>query len=311
MSDQDRPLEVADELASAYIDGEATPEEVVRVESDPGLLARADVFRSVAAKVRDLPVAGDEGRESAIAAALAAAGAEVPSQPRGDLEGARVQRRQRIQRAQRHRRYQWIAAAAVVAVGVLAGVRLLTGLGDDGDGDGVRNTAAGVVARDAARTDAASADSADGDGGAAMHADSATGGAAAGLGTDAQTEAADVGDDPGASAVFGVASTELGSFDTTGDLAEAVNTQLAGGAAPTTSATRAAGEALETPADDACVNQAMAADSSLAAVVLLGTATLDREPVEVIVFSTSDGGRVLLVVRPAPDCSPVERLGDF
>ncbi len=72
MSNSDPSL---DELVSAYIDGEATAEEIARVESDPELMARAHIFRSIDSIVAEPvtpPVTADAARESAIAAALAA-----------------------------------------------------------------------------------------------------------------------------------------------------------------------------------------------------------------------------------------------
>lgn len=57
-----------DELASAYLDGEATAEERAMVEADPDLLARAEQFRQAAAEVAS-PVA-EAGREESISQAL-------------------------------------------------------------------------------------------------------------------------------------------------------------------------------------------------------------------------------------------------
>ena len=62
--------EELDELASAYLDGEATAEERAMVEADPDLLARAEQLRHAAAEVAS-PVA-EAGREEIIAQALEA-----------------------------------------------------------------------------------------------------------------------------------------------------------------------------------------------------------------------------------------------
>ena len=62
--------EELDELASAYLDGEATAEERAMVEADPDLLARAEQFRHAAAEVAS-PVT-EAGREEIIAQALEA-----------------------------------------------------------------------------------------------------------------------------------------------------------------------------------------------------------------------------------------------
>lgn len=57
-----------DELASAYLDGEATAEEQAIVEADPALLARVEQFRQAATEVAN-PVV-EVGREKIIAQAL-------------------------------------------------------------------------------------------------------------------------------------------------------------------------------------------------------------------------------------------------
>lgn len=62
--------EERDELASAYLDGEATAEERAKAEADPALLARVEQFRHSAAEVAS-PVA-EAGREEIIAQALKA-----------------------------------------------------------------------------------------------------------------------------------------------------------------------------------------------------------------------------------------------
>jgi hypothetical protein len=120
--------ESVDELISAYLDGEATADEVARVDADPALLARVTELRTVVSAVAgpvDPPTA--EVREAHIAAAVAAAGA--PAEPTGgpaDLAEARAER------DRRRRRLAALSVAAAVLVAVLA-VPLLARLGDDGD----------------------------------------------------------------------------------------------------------------------------------------------------------------------------------
>ncbi|MGH9118827.1 MAG: zf-HC2 domain-containing protein, partial [Acidimicrobiales bacterium] len=60
------PSDDLDELVSAYLDGEATPEESARVDADPELQARVAGLRAVAAAVAG-PFAppSAEARESA------------------------------------------------------------------------------------------------------------------------------------------------------------------------------------------------------------------------------------------------------
>ena len=83
-----------DELASAHLDGATTPEEAARVESDPALLARVEVLRSVRAAVAlpDRPV-DPARRDAAIAAALAAVADEDAVL---SLSMARARRRQKV-----------------------------------------------------------------------------------------------------------------------------------------------------------------------------------------------------------------------
>src|SRR5262245_30967997 len=71
-----------DELASAYLDGEATPDERAAVERDATLLARVEELRAVrrvlAAPVPPRPAADVD---AAVAAALAATPSAVPGAP--------------------------------------------------------------------------------------------------------------------------------------------------------------------------------------------------------------------------------------
>ena len=64
--------EELDELASAYIDGEATSDEAARVESTPELLDLVDELRSVRASSLELPYPEEATKERHLAAALAA-----------------------------------------------------------------------------------------------------------------------------------------------------------------------------------------------------------------------------------------------
>jgi len=61
----------ADELVSAYLDGEAAPDEIVVVESNPELMARVDSMRAASGLVGQ-PVAPPAQKEAHIAAALGA-----------------------------------------------------------------------------------------------------------------------------------------------------------------------------------------------------------------------------------------------
>ena len=113
--------EELDELASAYLDGEATTEEATLVESDPGLQARVEELRAV----RDLVAApvevpSEEVRDQMIAQAL------DHRAPVVSLESAR-----RRLRAIPPQARVILAAAAVVAAIALVGVTIFEQQGDE------------------------------------------------------------------------------------------------------------------------------------------------------------------------------------
>jgi hypothetical protein len=112
MTDSDPSL---DELASAYLDGVATPDERSRVEADPALLTRVEAFRRVRHLLADAP-APPAGQPDAILARVLASRA-LP-RPEDELADRRSARRPRSVRVV-------AAAAAVLAVGFLAGALVL------------------------------------------------------------------------------------------------------------------------------------------------------------------------------------------
>src|SRR5450755_2532022 len=89
-----------DELVSAYLDGEATPDERTTVEGRQELLARVEQLRGVAVEVSRVEGADPAQREAAIAAALGAfdgGAGRASGEPAGvdDLEAIRRRRRSR------------------------------------------------------------------------------------------------------------------------------------------------------------------------------------------------------------------------
>ncbi len=110
-----------DELVSAILDGEADDADRARLEADPALQQRLASFRQVSQQVASATAPPSvDGRESAIAAALAAAPVEVSN----------------VTSITAARRRPWlVAAAAVAAVAVLAPLGFLA-LEDLGDGTG-------------------------------------------------------------------------------------------------------------------------------------------------------------------------------
>lgn len=112
-----------DELVSRYLDAEVTADEIVRVESDPALLARADEMRAAMAAVA-APVDISTADLDRIRAAAIAAGTTTPAVT--DLVVARART------LERRNRFLAVAAAFVfIAVGFAAVQNLSTGGDDD------------------------------------------------------------------------------------------------------------------------------------------------------------------------------------
>jgi hypothetical protein len=118
------------ELASAYLDGEATAAERALVESDAALMALVERLRQVRYAVADVPPAPPSVRDAAIAAALAAfdelpVGAAPPEQPVAPPKVASLERRRQM------RQMQILTAAAAAAVLVIGGFVVANRGGDD------------------------------------------------------------------------------------------------------------------------------------------------------------------------------------
>ncbi|MDH3300730.1 MAG: hypothetical protein OES24_09515 [Acidimicrobiia bacterium] len=196
MTDQELDL-----LASSFLDGEATPDEVAMIERDPALLARVEELRVAQSAMRaPVPRPSMQVKEDQLAAALAAfdaadqrttvmavdgaaettaeatseatsdAAAE-PTEGAGpviDLRAHRIRREQR--EAEAAGRMRWLSAAAGVLVFAAGAVFLISQTNNGGD-DG--EFAGDVPAAETAATESAEAQMAPaGDGGADVSADS-------------------------------------------------------------------------------------------------------------------------------------------
>ncbi|MXZ52307.1 MAG: hypothetical protein F4Z34_03870 [Acidimicrobiaceae bacterium] len=140
----------ADELVSAYLDGEATPAEIAEVEQDDVLMARVEQLRSVrdavAAPVAPMPA---ELRDQMIGAALAAADAET------------AQRREaRIVPIHRRRETLLAVAAAAVLLAAVVSAGLIASRGGDESADMAAAPTESAEAA-AAPTEVAAADAAE------------------------------------------------------------------------------------------------------------------------------------------------------
>lgn len=198
-----------DEVVSAVLDGEATPEEVARVEADPVLRARLAAFRSAAAAV-GAPVtpADPAARDAAVAAALAAADELADREASGGAVDELAARRTSRPPG---RTGTWLAAAAVLAVLVGLGALLVGRSGDE-----PFETAGRAVGGDAAEEQTAADQAPD------VASEGAEGDAAPGAGpptTAAPLAAPDAGFDTGANAASRSASP-VPLLDPAGDLAD-------------------------------------------------------------------------------------------
>lgn len=143
-----------DELASAYLDGAASADEVARVEADPAAMARVAALAEVRAALRAVAPLTSARREEALAAARAA----FHEEDRGARAGAPTPRPTPLPRRHWSPRTVRVVGAAAVALAVAALVPLLGRLGDDDDAQATRfedtGAAIGGGAQDAATPEA-------------------------------------------------------------------------------------------------------------------------------------------------------------
>jgi hypothetical protein len=123
------------ELASAYLDGEATADERARVEGDPALLAEVERLRRVRDAVATTASAPAAQRDAAINAALATFDGlqvDAPSPPNVVPMASR----------RKARWMQGLTAAAAAIVLVLGGIVIVNRGGDDDSADEMRQAGA-------------------------------------------------------------------------------------------------------------------------------------------------------------------------
>jgi hypothetical protein len=258
------PTDGADEVVSAYLDGEATPEEVERVESDPRLRARLEVLRAAATAVAAPPAPSrDADRERILAAALDAPGPSLRRAAVVDLDEARRRRARRLA--------PLLTAAAAILV-VLIAIPLLAGLGDNDDSGG--QAASGPSAPPPSIADEA--------GGAAAT-------TAAAPGVAAPTESLAFSDDLGAFADEAALVDEV----------ELLASTAQGFASE--SATTAAADATGGGGVDCAIALAQA-NSALGTLRLTAVATVAGQAVWVLVYG--DPPNQILVIATDPGCQP-------
>lgn len=120
-----------DELVSAHLDGEASPDDDARVLADPHLRSRRQAFVRLREELGDLEMPTPARREANIAAALAVYD-ELAAAPAGGETDATVVD---LTAARRRRRLAVLAAAAAVLVAALGVTALRQGLGGDANED--------------------------------------------------------------------------------------------------------------------------------------------------------------------------------
>jgi hypothetical protein len=260
------PLDPLDELASAHLDGATSPDEAAQVATDPELAARVERLAGAREALRatvDEPV-DVARRDAAIAAALSAYG-EAEDAAGAPAVAVPLVRPHRSR--PRTRTLQLIGiAAAVVALALT--VPLLDRLGSD-DRDDTASSSFDVTASSVTP----SLESGGGAGGGA--ADSASGLS----GFDAAT------------------APDLGAFADLDALRGEVRAQVAGQKASSTTApspgTAAVGGESAPERNQTC------APASTGTVVYLARATLDGQPVTVVVRDDPAGQRTLVVLDAA------------
>jgi hypothetical protein len=124
------------ELVTAYLDGEATPEERAAVESDPQLAAEVERMRAVRSALQETGDPAAHARERAIAAALAVFDEEhgiAAVAPPAERDAPLTE----IMPLARRRQLRWqqrLGAAAAAALVVVGGAIVASRVSTDGDG---------------------------------------------------------------------------------------------------------------------------------------------------------------------------------
>lgn len=272
-----------DELVSAYLDGEATPDEVARVESDEGLRARVAVFTAVRDRVAAPAPAPQGALDGAIGAALAAfdAGGNGDADTRDPASGtAAVVVAHRA--SSRSRLYRFAPVLAAVA-GLVVVVGLVSVISRANSGDDAATSSAELAT--ASTADNALSDAAEASLGAPANQ------AEAGAGAGRFAEPTDLGSFENADEVLeAVVATSEVDRPTTVAAAPASSTTTRYDVAPTTQPT------TTTPASKAGEDAAAACPVGPA----IATATVAGEPVVLVEVTDADGAKIQ--VLRASDC---------
>lgn len=314
------PPPLTDEELSAVLDGEAGPDVVARVRSDPSARARIDAFATAGRVLRDAPVTPLDATtvDRLVARSIEEVGHQQPRDGDGDGDGedhddAAVNPLAPGSRWA-NRAPQWLVAAAVVAL-VAMGLGLIWS-GQQGGDDQVATTGTDTVT-ETSPEDQAGDDGAGGDDGAAPGDAPAQGDGEAQA--DAPDSDADMGEDaaePGAApepdgeappttagvgGATGAEIADLGEFDSPDALRELLRTEFPDDL-PLTS-----GSVPESPtvgAVERCRNQLQQVFGIEILPTDTGFAVVGDQPVLVYEFdapSFDDGSPTTLVAGVGPD----------
>ena len=256
------------DLASALLDGTLPDEAAAAARRDPAVMARLAEMEQARDRLRDVPPPRIEGRDAALAAALAAfdTAADEPVSPVSDLQARRHARGKRRQAP------RWLGAAAAVAL-VVAGVGVVAALSLRGSGS--NDNQASVTAADEAPSEAG--------GDSSSSAESDQGLSAA----------------PAPSVATTIAPTQLGdlgSFSSTADLVARVR-QDAGSFGSAAGTAGAELDAPERASSFGCATGDLpdVLQDQSTTVVASGDARVDGAPVTVWVVDTPTGRRAVVL----------------
>jgi hypothetical protein len=260
-----------DELVSAYLDGEATPDERAVVEARPDLLAKLNQFRSVAGQVADVEPPDPARRAAAVDAALQSSD---QSRTTGSDDGV-VDLGARRTRARRPGLLIGLSAAAAVVLVVAIGAAVLRSRSQPA------LTSVGTAAEVAGPTSSTAVP----DNARAQTASPAAGAASGAAGNGAQADSA-----------AGVPVVDFGNFADQAALDTRLRAQLdlpvpaGAGAVPAPEAASVPTTGISTPfaasgGFRACDGAIRAGDPALVALTSTGTATVSGQPVYVGIYS--------------------------
>ncbi len=286
MSEQD--LHPDDELVSAYLDGEATEAEALRVEREPELQARLATFHAISEEMAavDRPPAQDDLVAAAVAAARAAPAPDAPTDDGPTAAGPEAEviplaRRPRVQLT------AVVSIAAAIALLVLVGGALAERWREDADREQYAQVGAAVGAADSV-ADGSAGDEASPDRTPEAPVESSAGATEENMTSSPTTAPGGFGGDG-----LELEAVELGSFGTREEAQTAVTAAVDEVLASPDATGDRSGAGLDSMAalmDQACLAGIVDGDDELAALVYTATFALPEGRHQVFLFALVPGG---------------------